>query len=164
MAKKASIYSTLVLIVVAGLFAGGYLLMNRRSRMECGFCRRQINAKAHVVAEVGGRQRDVCCTHCAVTEARQEKKSLRLIAVTDYPTGKLVSPEGAWFVEDSRVIACQHDMSKMDESKHMEQLAFDRCSPGTFAFSDRKAAEAFVDQNGGVLRSLPEVLAEAEQQ
>ena len=123
MAKKASIYSTLVLIVVAGLFAGGYLLMNRRSRMECGFCRRQINAKAHVVAEVGGRRRDVCCTHCAVTEARQEKKSLRLIAVTDYPTGKLVSPEGAWFVEDSRVIACQHDMSKMDESKHMEQLA-----------------------------------------
>jgi hypothetical protein len=135
--------------------------MNRRSRMECGFCRRQINAKAHVVAEVGGRRRDVCCTHCAVTEARQEKRPLRLIAVTDYPTGKLVSPEGAWFVEDSRVIACQHDMSKMDESKHMEQLAFDRCSPGTFAFSDRKAAEAFVDQNGGVLRSLSEVLAEA---
>jgi hypothetical protein len=164
MAKKASIYSAIVLIVAAGLFAGGYLLMNRRSQMECGFCQRQINAKAHVVAEVGGRRRDVCCTHCAVTEARQEKKPLRLIAVTDYPTGKLVSPEGAWFVEDSHVIACQHDMSKMDESKHMEQLAFDRCSPGTFAFSDRKAAEEFVDQNGGALRSLPEVLAEAQSQ
>ena len=27
--------------------------------------------------------------------------------------------------------------------------------------SDRKAAEAFVDHNGGVLRSLSEVLAEA---
>jgi hypothetical protein len=53
-------------------------------------------------------------------------------------------------------------MSKMDESKHMEKLAFDRCSPGTFAFSDRKAAEAFVARNGGVLRSLPEVLAEAQ--
>src|ERR1017187_8540391 len=164
MAKKTSIYSAIVLIVVAGLFAGGYLLMNRRSQTECGFCQRHINPKAHVVAEVGGRRRDVCCTHCAVTEARQEKKSLQLIAVTDYPTGKLVSPEGAWFVENSRVIACQHDMSKMDESKHMELLAFDRCSPGTSAFSDRKAAEAFVDQNGGVLRSLPEVLAEAQQQ
>ncbi len=113
-----------------------------------------------MVAEVGGRRRNVCCTHCAVTEARQEKKPLRLIAITDYPTGKMVSPDGAWFVEDSRVIACQHDMSRMDESKHAEQLKFDRCSPGTFAFSDRKAAEAFVEQNGGVLRSLPEVLAE----
>ena len=115
------------------------------------------------MAEVGGKRRDVCCAHCAVTEARQEKKALRLIEVTDYPTGKMVSPEGAWFVEDSRVIACQHDMSKMDESKHAEQLAFDRCSPGTFAFSDRKAAESFVAQNGGVLRSLPEVLEEAQQ-
>ena len=56
----------------------------------------------------------------------------------------------------------QHDMSRMDESKHAERLAFDRCSPGTFAFSDRKAAEAFVAQNGGVLRSLTELLAEAQ--
>jgi hypothetical protein len=146
MAKKTSIYSAIVLIVVAGLFAGGYLLMNRRSQTECGFCQRHINP------------------NCAVTEARQEKKPLRLIEVTDYPTGKMVSPDGAWFVEDSRVIACEHDMSKMDESKHMEQLAFDRCSPGTFAFSERKAAETFVAQNGGVLRSLAEVLAEAQQQ
>lgn len=78
--------------------------------------------------------------------------------------GKMVSPEGAWFVEDSSVIACEHDMSKMDESKHAEHLAFDRCSPGTFAFSDQKAAKAFVEQNGSVLRSLQEVLAEAESQ
>jgi hypothetical protein len=164
MAKKTSIYSSIVLIVVAGLFAGGYVLMNRRSRMECGFCQRQISPKAHVVAEVGGRRRDVCCAHCAVTESRQEKKPLRLIAVTDYPSGKLVSPEGTWFVEDSRVITCQHDMSRMDEAKHAEQLEFDRCSPGTVAFSERKAAEAFVAQNGGVLRSLAEVLAEAPSQ
>jgi hypothetical protein len=106
MAKKASIYSAVVLIVVAGLFAGGYLLMSHRSETECGFCRRHISPKAHVVAEVGGRRRNVCCAHCAVTEARQEKKPLRLIAVTDYPTGKMVSPDGAWFVEDSRVITC----------------------------------------------------------
>ena len=164
MANKASVYSGAVLILIAGLFAGGYLLMNRRSRMECGFCQRHINPKAHVVAEVGGRRRNVCCTHCAVTESRQEKKPLRLIEVTDYPTGKMVSSEGAWFVEDSRVIACEHDMSRMDESKHMEQLSFDRCSPGTFAFSDRKAAEVFVTRNGGILRSLPEVLAEAQSQ
>jgi hypothetical protein len=162
MAKKISIYSALAVIVVAGLFAGGYWLMNHRSKTQCGFCQRHINPKAHVVAEVGGKRRHVCCAHCAITEARQERKPLRLIEVTDYPTGKMVSPEGAWFVEDSRVIACQHDMSKMDDSKHAEPLAFDRCSPGTFAFSERKAAQAFVEQNGGVMRSLPELLAEAQ--
>jgi hypothetical protein len=161
MAKKISIYSALAVIAIAALFAGGYLLMSHRSETQCGFCQRHINPRAHVVAEVGGKRRNVCCAHCAMTEARQEKKPLRLIAVTDYPTGNMVSPEGAWFVEESRVIACQHDMSKMDDSKHAEPLAFDRCSPGTFAFSERKAAQAFVEQNGGVLRSLPELLAEA---
>src|ERR1700682_1554706 len=124
MARKASIYSAVVLIVVAGLFAGGYLLMNRRSQTQCGFCRRHIDPKAHVVAEVGGQRRDVRCAHCAVTESRQEKKPLRLIEVTDYPTGKMLSPEGAWFVEDSRVITCQHDMCRMDESKQAEELKF----------------------------------------
>lgn len=146
MAKNDSIYSAIVLVVVAGLFTGGYLLMNHRSQTECGFCRRHISPNAHVVAEVGGKRLDVCCAHCAVTESRQEKKSLRLIEVTDYPPDKMVSPEGTWFVEDSRVTTCQHDMSRMDEFKHVERLAFDRCSPGTLAFSERKAAEAFVDQ------------------
>jgi hypothetical protein len=161
MAKRASIYAGVVLIVLAGLFAGGYVLMNRRSQTVCGFCQRHINAKAHVVAEVGGQRRDVCCAHCAVTEARQEKKPLRLIEVTDYQTGKMLNPEQSWYVDGSRVVACEHDMSRMDESKHAERLAFDRCSPGTFAFSDRKAAEAFIAQNGGVLRSLSDLLAEA---
>jgi len=32
MAKRASIYAGVVLIVLAGLFAGGYVLMNRRSQ------------------------------------------------------------------------------------------------------------------------------------
>jgi len=164
MAKRTTLYSTIVLILAAGLFAAGYWLMHRRAQTECGFCQRHINPKAHVVAEVGGQRRDVCCAHCAVTEARQEKRPLRLISVTDYPSGTLVSPESAWFVEDSHMIACEHDMSKMDESKHAGHLAFDRCSPGTFAFRERKAAEIFVEQNGGTLRSLPEVLAEAESQ
>ena len=164
MAKKASVYSAIALIALAALFAVGYLLMHRRSQTECGFCRRHINPKAHVVAEVGGTRREVCCAHCAVTEARQEKQPLRLIAVTDFSTGQMVSPQGAWFVEDSRVHACEHDMSRMDESKHAVPLNFDRCSPGTFAFRERKAAEAFVEENGGILRSLPELLAEAQSQ
>src|SRR6266496_275703 len=106
MAKKASIYSAIVLIVVAGLFAGGYLLMDRRSQMECGFCQRHINPKAHVVAEVGGKRRNVCCTHCAVTEARQEKKPLRLISVTDYPTGKR-SEEHTSELQSRRDLVCR---------------------------------------------------------
>jgi len=162
MAKKASIYVGVAVLVIAGLLAGGYRLMNRRSETLCGFCQRHINPRSKVVAEVGGRRRDVCCAHCAVTEARQEHKPLRLIAVTDYQSGGTLDPEQAWYVDGSRVVACEHDMARMDMTKHAEQLAFDRCSPGTFAFRDRRSAESFVEQNGGILRRLPELLAEAQ--
>ncbi len=162
MAKKASVYAGLALLVLAGLFAGGYSLVHRRSETVCGFCQRHINPRSRVVAQVGAERRTVCCAHCAVTEARQQHQPLRLIEVTDYPTGSKVNPEQAWYVDGSRVVACEHDMARMDVTKHAEQLAFDRCSPGTFAFRERKAAEAFVEQNGGVLRRLPELLAEAQ--
>lgn len=73
-----------------------------------------------------------------------------------------MGPDKAWFVEESRAIVCERDMAKLDDSKRVERLAFDRCSPGTLAFGDRKEAEAFVEQNGGNLRSLSELLAEAK--
>ena len=46
-------------------------------------------------------------------------------------------------------MACSHDAMHMDEMKHGEDLAFDRCSPGAFAFAKKEDAEAFVAQNGG---------------
>ncbi len=164
MAKKASIYAGLAVIVLAGLFSGGYWVVGRRSQEVCGFCQRHINPKARVIASVGNETRSVCCAHCAVSEARQERKPLRFIEVTDYNTGQTLDPADAWFVDGSRVVACEHDMSRMDESKHAEPLAFDRCSPGTFAFRDQPSAAAFVRENGGVLRRLPDLLKEAEQQ
>jgi len=69
-----------------------------------------------------------------------------------------LDPQHAWFVDGSRVVACEHDMAKMGEMKQMDQMSFDRCSPGTFAFADRKAAEAFAAENGGVLHNLAEMV------
>ncbi len=53
-------------------------------------------------------------------------------------------------------------MAKMSEMKQMDQMSFDRCSPGTFAFADRKAAEAFVAENGGVIHDLAQLLTEVQ--
>ena len=158
MAKKASIYAAVVGLAFCALFAGGYWLMHRRSAELCSICQRHINPEAHVVVEIGGRRRDVCCAHCALTEGRQENKPVKFIEVTDYTTGKGLDPQHAWFVDGSRVVACEHDMAKMGEMKQTDQMSFDRCSPGTFAFADRKAAEAFVAENGGVLHNLAEMV------
>ncbi len=160
MARKISIAAVVLLVVVAGLLISGEWLVRRRSETVCGFCNRPIHPNLEVIADVGGRERHVCCARCAISEARQEAKPLRLISVTDYPSGKRIAPANAWYVEDSRAIACDHDMAKMDEMKHAQPLAYDRCSPGTFAFAQREDAEAFVAKNGGVVRRLEEMLGE----
>ncbi len=163
MKKRAFIY-VLGLLVAAGLFAGGYRIIEERSEASCGICQRHINKRARVVVEIGGRKRVVCCAHCARTEGQQENKPVRFLEVTDYPTGDKLNPEEAWFVDGSRVIACEHKMAVTDEMKRAGQVVFDRCSPGTFAFRDRKAAEAFVAENGGAVMRLAEFMREGQPQ
>jgi hypothetical protein len=162
MAKKASIYAAVAVLVFCALYAGGYWLIHRRSEQLCSICQRHIKREAHVVVEIGGHRRDVCCAHCALTEGRQENKPVRFIEVTDYRTGKGLDPQRASYVDGSRVAACEHDMAKMGEMKQMDQMAFDRCSPGTFAFADRQAAEAFAAENGGVVHNLAEMVREIQ--
>jgi hypothetical protein len=162
MARKISIAAVVLLVIVAGLLVLGELVVKRRSETICGICNRPIQANLGVIAEVGERERRVCCARCAITEARQEGKPLRLVSVTDYVSGKRVAPSQAWYVEDSRAFACNHDMGRMDESKHAQQLSFDRCSPGTFAFAKREEADQFVANNGGVVRRLEELLGEVK--
>ncbi len=162
MPRKVSIAALVLLAIVGVSLAGGYYVVQRRSEAVCGFCQRHISPKAAVVAEVGGSRRHVCCAHCAFTEGLQEKKPVRLISVTDYNSGKKLKPEEAWYADGSRVVACEHDMTHMDEAKHATHVAFDRCSPGTFAFARRDEADTFVAQNGGIIRRLTEMTGEVQ--
>jgi len=159
MTRKVSIAALVLLVVVAGLLIAGQWSLRRSSEEVCGFCARHINPKAGVIAEVGGRRRHVCCAHCAVTEGRQEHKPVRLIEVTDYNTGRKLDPRKASYVDGSRIVACTHDMTRMNEMKQVEQAAFDRCSPGTFAFASRAEADTFAANNGGVVRNMEDMLA-----
>jgi hypothetical protein len=157
MAKSAWITSA-VLIVVAGLVAAGYRVMANREETFCGFCHRSVHPNTKVVAEIDGRRRTVCCARCAISEAYQEKKPLRLVSVTDYVSSKSLRPERAYFVDGSRKVLCAHDGAMIDESKHTEPMTFDRCFPGTYAFARREDAEAFARGNGGKVLQLQELM------
>lgn len=159
MPKKLSIAGIGLLVIVAGLLIAGQWSLRRRSEEVCNICARHINPKAGVIAEIGGRREHVCCAHCAVTEGIQEHKRVRLIEVTDYTSGRKLDPLGAWYVDGSRIEACAHEMTRMDEMKQVQQAAFDRCSPGTFAFATKAEAESFVAKNGGAVRTMEEMLA-----
>lgn len=157
MTKRAWL-TTAVLVVLAGLVAAGYRLMANREETFCGFCHRSIHANTKVIAEIDGRRRTVCCARCAISEAFQEKKPLRLIAVTDYVSSKSLNPEQAYFVDGSRKVLCAHDEAMVDQSKHVQEMTFDRCFPGTYAFAHREDAEAFIRENGGTVLQLPKLM------
>jgi hypothetical protein len=159
MARKVSLAAMVLLVIVAALLLAGEWNLHRRSQEVCSICARHINPQAEVIAEIGGRRHHVCCAHCAVTEGLQEHKPVRLIEVSDYNSGQKLDPRRAWYVDGSRVVACEHDMTRMGEMKQVQQAAFDRCSPWTFAFPTRAAADSFASSNGGVVRSMEEMLA-----
>jgi hypothetical protein len=158
MTRRALFTSVVGLVLLGLLGLGYYRLMVKQSEAFCGFCHRPIHAHARVIAEIGGRRRTVCCARCAITEAFQEKKPVRLIEVTDYVSGNTLKPEEAYFVEDSRKTLCDHDAPMFDETKHVEPMTFDRCSPGAYAFARRADAVAFIRENGGVVLQLNEMM------
>ncbi len=161
--KKAGL-AVFGLVVLAMLGLGWYEYREFRTPTECGFCLRPLQDKLRVVVEIGGERREACCPQCAVSESRQEHKPVRFISVRDYPTAKVIDPATAYYVNHSRALACSHDAMHMDDMKHTQDLAFDRCSPGAFAFAKKKDAEAFVAQNGGQILSMEQLLAEANTQ
>ena len=140
MAKRALITAAVGLVLVA-LVVAGYRLVANREGSFCGFCHRPIHANTKVIAEIDGRRRTVCCARCAISEAYQEKKPVRLIEVTDYVTSKSVDPEKAYFVDGSNKVLCNHDAAMLDESRQAHQLTYDRCFPGTYAFVHRQIDE-----------------------
>lgn len=159
--KKAGIL-VLSLIVVAMLGLGWYEVRSLRNPQECGFCRRPLDDRLRTVVEIDGTRKQVCCPRCAVTESRQQHKPIRLVTVRDFSTKKEIDPQKAWFVSGSHAFACTHDGMRMDEMKQPEALAFDRCSPGTFAFAKKEDAELFVNQNGGRIETVEQLLEGAD--
>lgn len=164
MKTKGIIVAIAVLLIIGGC---GYAWMRyivHPAPQSCGYCSRPLHASLRVTAEIDGKRTEVCCARCAINEANQRHKALKLITVHDYPTDKALVPEMAWFVEGSRVLACEHNSMRMNEMKGTQDLAFDRCSPGTFAFADKNVAVEFAGQNGGTVRSLQELMREVHVQ
>ena len=153
MVKRFLIIAAAGLALVA-LVVGGFRVVANREESFCGFCLRPIHANTKVIAEIDGRRRTVCCARCAISEAYQEKKAVRLIEVTDYVTSKSVDPEKAYFVDGSNKVLCNHDAAMLDESRQAHQMTYDRCFPGTYAFAIREDAEAFVRESGGSIVQL----------
>ena len=156
---------TVIFLVVAGAGVFGWFgIVVHPAPVACGYCNRPLHANSMVTAEIAGKRTQACCARCAISEANQQHKAIRLIEVHDYSTGKGLSPASTSFVEGSRVTVCEHDMANMSEHRDMPDMVFDRCSPGTLAFAAKPEADAFAAQNGGAVLSFDQLMSEARYQ
>ena len=158
--RRIAITVTLLMLVGAGVYAW-YRTVAHPASVACGYCLRPLHANVKVTAEIAGKRAEVCCPRCAITEANQEHKQVRLITVHDYSTGRAMPPDTAWYVEGSRVLACDHSEMHMDEMKDSAPIAYDCCSPGTLTFATKQQAEDFIAANGGVVISFQQLMSEA---
>ncbi len=143
---------------------GTWYLLTQRQAAVCHFSGREIHPQTRALVTIGGRKYETCCVRCAIIEARQTGKSLRVLKVADFETSKLLNPNKAWFVEGSAVNLCM-SMSQAAESPGRESVylrGFDRCSPSALAFSSEKQARAFISEHGGILRRLEDLQDESK--
>jgi hypothetical protein len=161
--RRIAFALTLLVVASAATF-GWYRYVAHPAPVACGYCNRPLHANLSVIAEIAGKRAQACCPRCAISEANQLHKSLRLISVHDYPSGRAISPDAAWYVEGGSVMACDHESMPMNEMKGTDAMAFDRCMPATFAFAERKDADGFVAKNGGTVHSFAQLMGEARYQ
>lgn len=151
-----------VVVILAGLGVAWYLVSHRQPKI-CPFSGRAIHPQTRALVTIGNQKYETCCVRCAIIEAQQTGKPLRVLEVADFDTGKLIDPESAWFVEKSDVNLCMR-MAPGAASPGRESVyvrTFDRCSPSVLAFSSEQHARNFTAQHGGALKRLSDLQAEA---
>lgn len=144
------------LCAVLGLLGGAWYLLHERQAKICPFSGREIHPETRALVTIGGKKFETCCVRCAIIEAQQTGKPLRVLKVADFETSRLMDPGNAWFVEDSAVNMCMR-MSPAAKSSGRESVyirAFDRCAPSVLAFSNEQHARDFIAQHGGALKRL----------
>ena len=159
MRAKTIIAGIIGLGAVIAALGGGWYLLSRKPAALCPFSGRGIHAQTRARVTLGGRKYETCCVRCAIVEAQQTGKPLRVQEVADFETGKLLIADKAWFVEGSTVNLCM-SMAPGAESpgEHTVYLrGFDRCSPSVLAFSNERQARGFITQHGGVLKRLSDL-------
>ena len=163
MRTRVFVAGTIGLIAVLAILGGTWYFVSQRSAKACPFSGREIHPQTRAAVMIGGKKYETCCVRCAIIEAQQTGKPLKVLEVADFETSRLMDPNNAWFVEASAVNMCMR-MSPAAEGPSRESVylrGFDRCSPSVMAFSNEQHARDFIAQHGGALKRLNDLESEA---
>ena len=160
---RPNIFGFVALVMVLAVLGGAWYLVSHRQPKVCPFSGREIHPQTRALVTIGGQRYETCCVRCAIIEAQQTGKPLRVLKVADFESSKLIDAESAWFVESSNVNLCMR-MAPAVTSPSRESVyvrTFDRCSPSVLAFSSEQHARGFIAQHGGMLKRIADLQLEA---
>ena len=157
MAKRILLGVGAVALVAA---VGAFVYVEMRPANECDVCYRPMHEETfYRIHLADGETLHVCCSRCGLRFQERSQDVVRA-EVTDFYTKERIDAAKAFYVENSSVHFCSPSAVQKDRFGTQYQVAWDRCLPSLIAFQWRGAAEAFQQQNGGVIKSYEELLAE----
>ena len=127
---------------------------------KCDVCYRSMHQATFYRIHLGsGESKDVCCPRCGL-RFQEGRDDVVATEVTDFYTRQHIDATVAFYVEGSPVHFCSHASVREDRSGGQYEVAWDRCLPSLIAFASREAAQKFQKENGGDIKTYPELLAE----
>jgi hypothetical protein len=160
MKSKPLCAAVIALAVVAGALAGGWYVLRRQPPAFCQISGRPIHANMITYAEVDGKKVYACCARCVLTLAEETGKTVRILEVTDYATGRRLAARDAYFVDGSEAHICAGPRLEVDESRTPYYRIFDRCEPSVLGFASEQRAREFAAQHGGAVKRLDQLMQE----
>ena len=160
--KKRWISASLIAVaVILGAAVGDWYALRSRPPAFCEISGRPIHSNMLTVVEVNGEKLYACCPRCPLTLMQQAHAQVKLLEVTDYPSGRRLKARDAYFVNGSIVEMCSAPRMMSEEGRTPYLRQFDRCSPSLLAFAKEDEARAFMAHNGGSLERLDDLMREA---
>ena len=158
---RAGPFAVFAIVAVVTLAAGyaGWRVYERTQPEQCYACQRPIHAHSRTVASDRGSSRLFCCPACALSEQRQEGKTVRVTELTAFLSGAKLAPDNAYVVKGSDVNMCAQAHEMVGADKRPAGVDYDRCSPSLLAFAQEREATQFAREHGGTVHPFREVAA-----
>ena len=127
---------------------------------RCDICYRPMHQETFYRIHLeSGASKDACCPRCGL-RFQEGRDDVVGTEVTDFNTRQHIDAAVAYYVEGSPVHFCSHASVRDDRSGGQYEVAWDRCLPSLIAFSSREAAQKFLEENGGDIKTYEELLAD----
>ncbi len=143
MKKRVLAGSLLALLVLTGPVALAQVTEDIQKYPDCKYCgmdRQKFGHSRMLIDYSDGSGLGSCSIHCAAVDLAQNiDKDPKAIQVADYPSKNLIDAEKAYWVIGGNKPGVMTSRAK-------------------WAFADRKAAEKFVNENGGQLASFDDAM------